>query len=251
MPFDVAESNGSLYVLDSYNQRVQKWTLNNLNSSAISRLTGIGYPYYFFIDHDQNIYLSLAGDHRISFYLSNSTTDIVVAGTGVAGANADQLNNPYGIFVNREKTIYIADCGNHRIMKWSFGASTGTVVAGNGTVGSSLAQLNTPTQVIVDTNGFLYISESNNGRITRWGPNSTYGVCIAACTGASGSASDQFIGPHSLAFDSYGSLYVNDRYNNRIQKFQILTQNSTYSIIKVYSAYISQNDPFFHFRTFV
>ena len=115
-------------------------------------------------------------------------------------------------------------------MKWISGAKSGVRVAGDGTSGSSSTQLYTPTQIILDENEYMYISESHNHRITRWAPNSNYGVCIAACTGASGTTSTQLNYPHSLAFDSNRSLYVSDWGNHRIQKFQILNYQSEYHI---------------------
>ena len=150
----------------------------------------------------------------------------MVAGNGVAGSDNNQLDTPYGVFVNHAGTIYVADCHNHRIMKWLSGASSGVIVAGNGAASSSSTQLNSPTQIIVDANGYMYISESGNSRITRWAPNSTFGVCIVACTGTPGIASTQLYAPHSLAFDSNGSLYVSDYGNHRVQKFQILKYHS-------------------------
>jgi hypothetical protein len=76
----------------------------------------------------------------------------------------------------------------------------------------------------------MYISEAGNSRITRWAPNSTFGVCIATCTGTAGIASTQLNAPLSLAFDSHGSLYVSDGSNNRVQKFQIIVYQGTFSI---------------------
>jgi sugar lactone lactonase YvrE len=113
-------------------------------------------------------------------------------------------------------------------MKWYSGATSGIMVAGDGTSGTNSTQLYGPSQIIVDTNDYMYISEFYNSRITRWPPNSTYGECIAACAGKPGNTSTQLNWPESLAFDSDGSLYVSDSYNNRIQKFQILSNNSKY-----------------------
>ena len=107
-------------------------------------------------------------------------------------------------------------------MKWFSGAIEGIRVAGDGSDGSISRQLSHPTYVIVDTNEYMYISEAGNHRITRWAPHSTGGVCIAACAKETGSESNQLKQPHSLAFDSNGSLYVSDWGNDRIQKFQIL-----------------------------
>lgn len=230
-PSGILVRNNSLYVLDSNNHRIQEISLNDSNSSATSLLTEIAYSYNFYISNDNDIYLSLQANHCVLLYPMNSVAGIIVAGTGVQGSNANQLDTPFGIFVSEEKTIYVADRDNHRVMKWLLGASAGILVAGNGIHGFSSTQLYHPTQVIVDTNGYMYISEYGNSRITRWGPNSTFGSCIAACTGTVGIDSNQLYGPYSLAFDRHGSLYVSDRLNNRVQKFPILSYNSEYSLL--------------------
>ena len=113
-PFDVLVRNNSLYVLDSNNHRIQEISLNNSNSSAMSLLTEIPpSSYNFYISNDHDIYLSLHGNHCVLLYPINSAVGIIVAGTGVQGSNANQLNTPSGIFVTEEKTIYVADSGNH------------------------------------------------------------------------------------------------------------------------------------------
>jgi sugar lactone lactonase YvrE len=227
-PYDLIVTNTSLYVLDAGNDRVQETSLNGSNPSTVLGYSGLAGPYYLYIDNNGNIYLSDTVNNRVLFFHSNSTNFTMVAGTGVQGSNNTQLNSPNGIFVNQNGTIYIADHLNHRIMKWYSGATTGIMVAGTGTNGSSSTQLSYPTQIIVDTSDYMYISEGGNSRITRWPPNSTYGECITACTGTTGTASTQLNWPQSLAFDSNGSLYVSDTSKNRIQKFQILPNNSKY-----------------------
>ncbi len=230
LPHDLFVTNTSLYVLDDSNHRVQKTSLNGSNPSTVLGYGGSVGPLYFYVDNNDNIYLSDYNNNRVLLFLSNSTNFTMVAGTGVQGPSNTQLNHPNGIFVNQNGTIYIADYLNNRIMKWYSGATSGIMVAGDGTAGASSTQISDPTQIIVDTNDYMYISEWGNARITRWPPNSTYGECIAACNGTSGAASTQLNGSQSVAFDSNGSLYVSDTYNNRIQKFQILSYNSKYQI---------------------
>ena len=202
------------------------------NATNTFSLIGSASPFYLFVDNNQNIYYSSYLSHTVTLVRANSSNMTIVAGTdGVYGSNDTQFSEPYGIFVDQVESMYVADCRNHRIMKWYQGASTGIRVAGNGISGSSSTQLDSPTDIIVDTNEYMYISESGNARITRWAPNSTFGVCIAACHGMSGSTPTQLHGPHSLAFDSQGSLYVTDWANNRVQKFPILNYYSTYSVL--------------------
>jgi hypothetical protein len=115
-------------------------------------------------------------------------------------------------------------------LKSMLGAKTDIRVAGDETFGISSTQLNHPTQVIVDANEYMCISKHDSSRITRWALNSTFGVFIVACKGVSDTASTDLNGPHSLVFDSHGSLYVSDRYNNKIQKFQIVNSHREYII---------------------
>ncbi|CAF4274097.1 unnamed protein product [Rotaria sp. Silwood2] len=147
---------------------------------------------------------------------------VVVAGNGTDGISASQLSGPFGLFVNEAGTLYVSDCQNNRIQRWDNGASSGVTVAGTGVGGNSLSQLYYPLGIVVDSNGYMYIVDGGNSRILRWPPNSHSGECIAACTGTSGNEIDRLLEPIALAFDSYGSLFISDRSNNRVQKFQIL-----------------------------
>ena len=156
---------------------------------------------------------------------TSGTNGIVVAGTDVDGSESNQLDGPSGIFVTDDGVLYIADCDNHRIQKWILGENSGVTVAGGNGDGSELSQLSYPYTVLVDLNGYMYISEYGNDRIMRWKPGAAEGECIAACTGWTGVDVNQLNGPTSIAFDSSGSLYVNDQLNNRVQKFKLLTVN--------------------------
>ena len=55
-------------------------------------------------------------------------------------------------------------------------------------------------------------------RIVGSGPNGFR--CIVGCT-----QTNQFDGPRSLGFDSYGNLFVSDRENNRILKFELIANS--------------------------
>jgi sugar lactone lactonase YvrE len=225
-PGDLFITATSLYVLDSFNNRTQKWSINGTNPSTVLHVGLFGKNDYMFIDKYGNIYLCLYGNHKVIRFAPNSSFSVIIAGNEIEGSSIYQLNSPCGIYVDDNLTLYIADDGNNRIQMWKYGASFGYTVAGDGTSGSSLTQLNNPTGIAVDQNGYMYIIDGGNHRILRWAPNSTSGVCIAACTGIYGTNADQFYWPMGLAFDVYGSLYVADDNNHRVQKFQILNNQS-------------------------
>lgn len=232
-PRDLFATSTTLYILDFANRRIQKTSSNGSNPTTVVNFNDSSGEQYLYVDDDNNIYVSDTATHKVMLFRANTTNYTIVAGTGASGSNDSQLHKPYGMFVNRIRTLYVADQYNHRIMKWLSGARAGIQVAGGNGEGSSSSQLGFPTQVIVDTNEYLYISEARNVRITRWAPNSTFGVCIAACTGITGTTSTQLRAPHSLAFDSHGSIYVSDWDNHRVQKFQILHSNGKFhSVVK-------------------
>ncbi|UJR07284.1 hypothetical protein I4U23_011572 [Adineta vaga] len=218
-------------------------SLNGSNPTTAANLAGSKQPFYLYVNNEGNIYVSDREKHCIWLFLSNSTIGQIIAGKNEeSGFNYDQFNEPYGIFVNDAGIMYIADRQNHRIMKWLPGASWGVRVAGEGNDGSKAIQLNKPTYVTVDANEYMYISEAGDqGRIIRWLVGSWYGVCIVACTGSFGTATNQLKGPHSLAFDRNGSLYIADRKNDRVQKFQILGYALSYNrpVIRPHSKWSS------------
>jgi sugar lactone lactonase YvrE len=228
---DVLVTDTAIYVMDSYNFRVQKLLRNGTNPITMPGAGSFGFSNSLFVDKFDYLYVSDYSNSRVIRFAPNSSSYVIVAGTGTVGSAANQLNNPWGIFIDDALTLYITDWHNHRIQKWTYNASSGITVAGTGISGSSLAQLSNPSTVVVDTNGYIYIADSGNNRIVKWAPNSTSGVCVVACTGTSGTQANQLYNPYALAFDSNSSMYVSDAYNNRVQKFQILNYASECPIL--------------------
>ncbi|CAF1248689.1 unnamed protein product [Adineta ricciae] len=203
--------------------------LDGSNLTVAYNTTSLGQPLYLYVDSYENIYVTFRGNHGVFVFRPNSTNGTRIAGSRTAGSANEQFNWPYGIFVSDNGTIYVADHSNNQIMKWLAGASSGIRVAGDGTSGYSLTQVNSPTDVIVDEDEFMYITEAIGSRITRWAPHSSYGTCIVACSGTTGTGPNQLHQPHSLAFDSFGSLYVSEWLNNRVQKFELLNYPVPYN----------------------
>jgi len=101
------EDNSYIYVADSYNYQIQRFSL---------------------FDESPN----------------NGTT--VAGGNGQGSAN-NQLFLPYGVYVSKKtQAIYIADIYNHRIQRWNQGDQSGITIAGdlNGNSGSNATMLSYP-----------------------------------------------------------------------------------------------------------
>ena len=209
---------GNIYANNENDHPVYQWTPNGGNRTGIA-MNVTAFCFGLFIDFDENLLCSMADEHLVwSVSLAmNSITPHVVAGTGIAGSAPDMLWSPAGIFVRANFDLYVADSDNDRVQMFAYGILNATTVAGNGSTGT--ISLNHPTDVALDGNNYLFILDSGNGRIVADGSSGFQ--CIAACSGISGSSSNQLNGPKSLAFDNQGSIYVTDAGNNRIVKFLV------------------------------
>ena len=229
---DVFVTKTNIYVLDNMVNQIKIWPINRSNPSTIDEsslniMTFDGRVAYFFVDQDDNLYVNDLTTSTIIFYplnTTNNSTGIVVAGNRTPGFAPDQLNYPRGIFVDDNRSLYIADYENNRVQKWTYGASFGVTVAGNGGCGAdALRQLCHPTSVVVDSYQNIYTVDSAFTRIVRWTLGVDSGECIAACSGEQDLQSNNLFFVYAITFDRQGSLYVSDMLNNRVQKFQIIS----------------------------
>ncbi|CAF1160658.1 unnamed protein product [Didymodactylos carnosus] len=183
------DRSSTVYVSDTYNNRVMKWLANAKIGSVVA---GGG------------IYTSVG-----------------------VGRALNQLNLPVGIFVdeiNEIGALYICDSNNYRIQKWLSGASAGITVA-DGTGGALLNQISQPWSIIVDTNSIMYITDrdmgmyGNGNRVMKWLSNARQGQVTAGTQYGVGAGSNLLHSPQGIKFDSSWNLYVADWYNHRVQKF--------------------------------
>ena len=234
-PGDVFVTSAFVYILDSFNYRVQRWSRNGSNVITVAGINGtpgdsssmstFGVSFGIFVDKYGYLYVSDQSNPRVLRYPPDSisgTNGTMVAGTGTRGSAPSELDGPGELFVDDDRTMYIADIYNYRIQKWTYGASSGVTMAGFDPLGAAVSQLYIPTAVIVDSNQYMYINDQGNHRIQRWAPGSCAGECLVGCDGISGNESYRLHYPQSVAFDNQGALYVSDTGNHRVQKFLLM-----------------------------
>ncbi|MFT5250338.1 MAG: hypothetical protein ACI93P_002073, partial [bacterium] len=203
--------NGTVYVADEANSRVQKWVSGAKEGQTIAQdLWGL---YDVFVDLSGNIYI-LYMDGRSVIKIPFGTNDrISVAGDGGnPGEGANQLDWAQSLIVDSEGNIFIADSGNHRIQKWAPGATEGVTVAGGNGPGNDANQLSSVENFSIDLDGNLLLVDTNNRRIQKWLPGADTGETLISYN-EENNYYDTY--PKDIDIDSEGNIFVLiDYYDN-------------------------------------
>jgi len=85
------DSNNALYIADTGNHRISKWTSGSMTGTVIagqvypqagSNLSLFNQPYGIYIDSARNMYVADTNNHRVMLWNNSATSGIVVAGNG-------------------------------------------------------------------------------------------------------------------------------------------------------------------------
>jgi uncharacterized protein (TIGR03437 family) len=153
------------------------------------------------------------------------------AATGLTSWRVDQLPLQPGL--NQIRVTAWDVSGNTTSVRLAVNlelAQTIRTLAGNGRRGdqgdgqlATLAGLFEPSALVIDRVGNILVADSGNNRVRRIAPNGV--VTAYAGNGTLGSRGDggpasaaSLNGPHGLALDSKGNLYIADTFNHRIRR---------------------------------
>lgn len=189
----------------------------------------LNFPAGVAVDSQGNVYIGEQNAHLIR-KISPTRLVSILAGNGVAGlvdatGQSARFNSPNGLVSDPSGNVYVADRGNHCIRKVT-ASGVVTTIAGNGTAGfadgqGSAAMFSSPVAVALDSGGNFYVSDYGNYRIrkiTSAGLVSTLaGNGTSAYVDGTGTSA-RFKGPHGMAVDVQGNVYVADLHNHCIRK---------------------------------
>ena len=215
-PRDVyVDAAGNLFINDRGNLRMQKWFVHSAQGITIA--SGRDYSGHWFQGLSGNrkqineIYSSesIMGRGRIMRYPLGG------AGSPSYATLLGSVNrNPEGLTVDECNNVYVADPSDGSILKFSNGNSTGELITSG---------LITPNDVALDKYGNLYIVEKDANRVRRLSvSDGSRKVIVGNEDGEVGSDSEHLNKPWGIAFDSENNLYVSDKENHRVQKFNFL-----------------------------
>jgi len=165
------------------------------------------------------------------------------AGTVVQSFGAGVILWPHGMDVDKQGNVWVVDARSatpaelkqfpdakgkgHTVVKFSPQGKVLLTLGTPGEAGSPPTHFTEPNDVLIAPDGSIFVAEAHNaqfldadgpGAIGRISKFSADGKFIKTF-GSYGYGAGQFRGPHSLAMDSKGRLFVADRGNRRIQIF--------------------------------
>ncbi|UJR17481.1 hypothetical protein I4U23_004376 [Adineta vaga] len=236
-------SDNSMLIADNTNNRVLYVSTNATTGKKVAPSSGSLYSRRAYFDSSYlNLYVIDCDRCQMTRYYNGSLTKSILFSPS-CGANLTQfgksgsftldsngngtqhLFKPQDIVLDESEGVYyVADTFNHRVLRFSFGSTNGTIVAGGNSAGIGPTQLNGPCGIYLSKkNQTLYIADTTNNRIVRWCLGCSEGITIAgACDGTAGNSPFLLKSPTTVTMDNDEKyLYVADRSNNRIQRFEI------------------------------
>ena len=206
--------DGTVYVSDRNNQRIQKF---DGAGNFITAWGGLGsepgefdFPFGIAVDAAHVfIYTVERNNNRVQKFTTDGT---FVMEWGVPGFGDGQFNFPVAVDVGPTNNVFVGDSFNHRIQKFT---SEGQFVKKWGSLGSAPGQFNLPIGIAVDNDGNVYVGDSANHRVQKF----TSGGAYITSWGGQGSADGEFQSPRGIGVDAENNIYVADILNSRVQKF--------------------------------
>ena len=215
--------DGSVYVTDTWNHRIEKFTPTGKFITAWGIFGQGETPDSFYgprglaVDAEGRVYVTDTGNKRIVVFDSDGN---FITEFGSAGLDPGQFDEPVGITVDKNGTVYVVDTWNQRIQTF-----TPIETDGNlsfipdkqwdvyGWFGQSLD--NKP-YIAVNDDLHVFITDPDGYRVMEFDQN---GVLIRVWDDLD---SETSLGmPSGIAVDADGHVWVTDSINNRLMRYTL------------------------------
>ncbi len=214
--------DGSVYVTDTWNHRVQKFTAEG------KFITQWGYfgqaesgtafwgPRDILVNAEGRVFVTDTGNKRVAVFNENGE---FLTSFGSAGLLEGQFDEPVGLAVDADGRIYVADTWNKRIQIFAADESglLYNPVGGWDIVGWYGQSLDNKPYLTINADDHVFISDPEGNRILEF---NTQGEFLRYW-GDFSTGVDGFNLPTGLAVGSEGDLWVADAGNNRILHFTL------------------------------
>jgi uncharacterized protein (TIGR03663 family) len=217
--------DGSIYVADGFNHRVQKFDAQGQYVASIGTPSGqainppdgtFNEPWGVAVAPDGSIYVADTWNHRIQHFKPDGTFikswGAQVDTGGKATGSEGLFYGPRGIAVDTNGRVLVADTGNKRVQIFD---KDGQFITQLGGGGLDQGRFDEPVGVAVDAKGNIVIADTWNGRVQVL--DST-GTPLAAWD-IDGWLEKDLVGKPYLAVDAQSRVYVADEVSQRVLIF--------------------------------
>lgn len=132
---------------------------------------------------------------------------------GQQGDGDGEFRNPEGIYIDRDDRVYVGDKFNRRVQVFDAQGGFIRTIGSNGVQGQTL---DNPSAIASDERGNIFVADENLNQVLVYRPDGAFVTAI----GRGGKNAGEFDHPAGLAITG-DTLYVVDQGNNRIQKFAL------------------------------
>jgi YD repeat-containing protein len=211
-PADVViDAQDNLWVLDSANNRVQKF---GPSGELLTQFGGLGSgdgqlnnPSSLAIDSAGDLWIADQGNHRVQRF---SPTGQFLSKFGETGFAVGKLTAPTGIAVGVDGSIWVSD--SLKVQRFT---TAGTFIERVGTHGAGPGQISSPQALAVGPGGHVYVADAGNKRIDVFDKEGDY----VRHWGAAGAGQGQFSYPSEVEVDGGGNVWVADSPDNQVELF--------------------------------
>jgi len=205
-PADVVLAKGNIWVLDSVNDRVEKFNETGEYLSGFgSEGSGEGQlkkPVALAIDSKGDVWILDAGNKRVEEFNE--------AGEYVSQFSLEEA--ALGGIVIREGDLWISNTGSGTLGVYN---EAGELLKTVGSHGSGTGQLGEPEGLAINSTGDVWVADWSNNRIEEFTENGEY----VKEFGSKGSGEGQVHHPYGLAVGPGSEIWVGEVGNDRVQTF--------------------------------
>ncbi len=227
------DSLGNVYITDSNNRRVQKFTSDGVFITKWGT-SGAGdgqfnNPIGIAVDSSNNIYVADSGNYRVQKFTSDG---LFITKWGTNGAGDGQFNQPNGVAVDSLDHVYVTDSRNNRVQKFDSNGLFMSKFSGTG----FFHGIAVDSSDGIDSNDLVYVADGSDNSIYIY----DFAGNFVNKLGSTGLGDGEFnletggwvYSFSGVAVDTDGNIYVADSNNNRVQKLdphgQFITKWGSY-----------------------